>query len=57
MLFETSTYIYENKCPVCGKKYVALNEHNYTCEDCKSVYSLLTVDDKEMLWIKSFRRK
>ena len=57
MLFNTQTYIYENKCPVCGKKDVSLDEDNYHCQDCHSVYSIVNVDDKELLWIKSLRRK
>lgn len=57
MLFVSETEIYEDKCPVCGKKHVALHDKDYICEECKSRYSLFVVNDIEILWIKSFRRK
>lgn len=57
MLFITDNEIYEDKCPVCGKKHVGLDDKEYICLACHSRYSLLEINKKEMLWIKSFRRK
>ena len=45
------------KCPVCGKKQASINNKEYLCQACHSKYSLLNINDKEMMWIKSFRRK
>lgn len=57
MLFVTDVEIYEDKCPVCGKKQASINNKEYLCQACHSKYSLLNINDKEMMWIKSFRRK
>ena len=57
MLFTAETELYVDKCPVCGKKEASLDDKEYVCQACHARYALLTVDKKEMIWIKAFRRK
>lgn len=60
MLFDTDSSIYENKCPMCGKHNISYDGFNYMCNDCGSIFSLITSkkeDNKELLWIKSFKRE
>ena len=47
----------KRSCPVCGKEGVDSNEECFTCLNCGSTYTLEKVLDKEMIWIKSLRRK
>jgi len=56
MLFDCDTSLFYKKCPVCGKNEVSYSSSGYVCSDCKASYSLLNIDNKDLLWIKSFRR-
>ena len=56
MLFKTDTMIFEAKCPVCGSSDLTYDGFTYKCSKCGSTYSLLNIDNEEILWVKSFRR-
>lgn len=56
MLFKVDEVIYEHKCPVCGSKNIMNDGYSYHCEDCLSTYSLLNINNDNVMWIKSFRR-
>lgn len=60
MLFDSDHLIYESKCPVCGKHNITYDGYNYICNDCGSIFSLFNSkkeNNKELLWIKSFRKE
>ena len=56
MLFKTDTMIFEAKCPVCGSSDLTYDGFTYKCSKCGSTYSLLNIDNEDILWVKSFRR-
>ncbi len=56
MLFKTDTEIFEAKCPVCGSVDLLYDGYTYKCSKCGSTYSLIKLNNDDILWVKSFRR-
>ena len=57
LVFELDTKVFEVRCPVCGSKKVYTDAYTYRCENCSSNYSLINLEEKSHLFIKSLRRK
>ena len=57
LIFSLNTEVFEVRCPVCGSKKVYTDAYTYRCENCDSSYSLINIEEKPHLFIKSLRRK
>lgn len=57
IFIEGDSYIYSNKCPICGFKSINYDEINYNCLNCNSVWTVLTANknnkNQDILWIKN----
>ena len=47
--------IYRKKCPVCGARQVGAEGTNFVCGVCKSMWSLVTEDGVQKVWVKRLR--
>lgn len=56
LLFKANEEVYSSRCPVCGAEEIRFDGSTYRCENCNSSFSLINVNDDNLVWIKSFRR-
>lgn len=56
-LFEANGDIYSSICPVCGKEKLIYDGKRFLCEDCKSTYALIRIQNIPLLWLMSYRKE
>ena len=57
ILFEADKELYQNFCPVCGHTQIHVEEHLCTCENCRSTYTMFPLEEKNLLWVRSYRKE
>ena len=64
-LFKSFSLIYKvsslssfiKRCPICGEETIFNKGEAYECLSCGAKYSIFKVEDEDVIWIKSLRRK
>ncbi|MGM9858944.1 MAG: hypothetical protein ACI311_06850 [Bacilli bacterium] len=51
LVFMTKLDLYDNVCPICGKKKVKYEENVYECVTCHGKYSIKKENDSNFIWV------
>ena len=56
LLFRCNKDIYVDTCPICGSKNVLVENVNHECLGCHGSYSIININNKDLVWVKALRR-
>lgn len=57
LLFDTDISVYSHICPVCGKRISQRKENMYYCFSCDSLWTNISINNKDYLYIKRLKGK
>ena len=57
ILFEGNKELYTGFCPICGHNHIRYDGSLYQCGDCQGTYHMFDFEEKNLLWIRSYRKE